>query len=597
MKKLLYIIPLLFGMTLTSCYDEDIEKINSRLDAIENTTIASINEKIATINEKINQIKEQISALEEADKALQEQIDEQNSALKEANKALQEQIDALKGQLNSAKQDITEAYQNAIALAILTNNGEIDERIAAKIEAVNENISALEERVNNIESRLGAVEEAIKQIKALDIQFNVSGCITFDAGTDVFIEYTIVGGDNQTIVEAWGDGGWSAKVIAESSISGQIKVTPTDTPKGKVVVLATSGAGGVSMKSLYFMEGILEGVEDTYVVEWWATTLNIKLKTSLAYTVNIPTEAQSWLSVAETRATVRNETLTFSITENPEEMPARSASIDLIDRVGDIITSFTIIQKLQPSEDIIEFADKYVKQQCVSLFDTNGDGELSRKEASKVTSLPSNLFGSYSGAVKSFDEIKYFTGITEIERNAFDGCSSLTSISIPNSVTSIGDMAFQGCKSLTSSISIPDGVTEIEFKAFYGCSSLTSISIPNSVTSIGDMAFSYCSSLTSITIPDGVTKIGYYAFLNCSSLTSITIPDSVTEIDKWAFIACESLTSVYCKPTTPPSGGDAMFHDNASGRKIYVPTESVEEYKIVNGWKDYADDIEPYVFE
>ena len=509
MKKLLYIIPLLFGMTLTSCYDEDIENINSRLDAIENTTIASINEKIATINEKINQIKEQISALEEADKALQEQID------------------ALKGQLNSAKQDITEAYQNAIALAILTNNGEIDERIAAKIEAVNETISALEERVNSIESRLGAVEEAIKQIKALDIQFNVSGCITFDAGTDVFIEYTIVGGDNQTIVEAWGDGGWSAKVIAESSISGQIKVTPTDTPKGKVVVLATSGAGGVSMKSLYFMEGILEGVEDTYVVEWWATTLNIKLKTSLAYTVNIPAEAQSWLSVAETRATVRNETLTFSITENPEEMPARLASIDLIDRVGDIITSFTIIQKLQPSEDIIEFADKYVKQQCVSLFDTNGDGELSRKEASKVTSLPSNLFGNYSGAVKSFDEIKYFTGITEIE-----------------------------------------------YQAFYGC-----------------------TSLTSITIPDSVVSIGSHAFQNCSSLTSVTIGNGVTTIGSSAFSGCKSLTSVYCKPTTPPSGDSYMFYNNASGRKIYVPTESVEEYKVVNGWKDYADDIEPYVFE
>ncbi|MBR1958572.1 MAG: leucine-rich repeat domain-containing protein, partial [Tidjanibacter sp.] len=129
------------------------------------------------------------------------------------------------------------------------------------------------------------------------------------------------------------------------------------------------------------------------------------------------------------------------------------------------------------------------------------------------------------------------------------------------------------------------------------CTSLTSITIPDSVVSIGSYAFQNCSSLTSVTIGNGVSKIGGHAFQNCSSLTSVTIGNGVTTIGGSAFSGCKSLTSVYCKPTTPPSGDSYMFYNNASGRKIYVPTESVEEYKVVNGWKDYADDIEPYVFE
>ena len=78
-------------------------------------------------------------------------------------------------------------------------------------------------------------------------------------------------------------------------------------------------------------------------------------------------------------------------------------------------------------------------------------------------------------------------------------------------VTTIGDSAFEGCTSLTS-VTIPDSVTEIKYSAFNGCTSLTSITIPNSVTEIGKSAFYDCTSLTSVTIPDNVTRIRESAF-------------------------------------------------------------------------------------
>ena len=87
-------------------------------------------------------------------------------------------------------------------------------------------------------------------------------------------------------------------------------------------------------------------------------------------------------------------------------------------------------------------------------------------------------------------------------------------------------------------------VTSIGKKAFFGCTSLTSISIPERVTSIGVEAFTVCASLTSITIPEGVTNIRRSTFSNCSSLTSITIPDSVTSIGDQAFDRCNGLTSI-----------------------------------------------------
>jgi len=160
--------------------------------------------------------------------------------------------------------------------------------------------------------------------------------------------------------------------------------------------------------------------------------------------------------------------------------------------------------------------------------------------------------------------------VTTIGDEAFYSCSGLTSVTIPNSVTTIGDNAFYSCSGLTSvtfnaekcnqmgsytsfvflgcsslsSLTLGDSVEIIPKYAFIGCSKLTSVTIPNSVTTIGESAFSNCSGLTSVTIPNSVTTIGESAFSDCSGLTSVTIPNSVTSIGESAFYKCTGLTSV-----------------------------------------------------
>ena len=153
-------------------------------------------------------------------------------------------------------------------------------------------------------------------------------------------------------------------------------------------------------------------------------------------------------------------------------------------------------------------------------------------------------------ATVTYEGVTY-TVIT-IRSYAFENCSSLTSVSIPNSVTYIGESAFQNCSSLTS-VAIPNSVTCIGNSAFNSCSSLTSVTIPNSVTYIAAGAFSRCSSLTSITIPNSVTSIEGATFYNCSSLTSVTIPNGVTSIGENAFYGCSSLTSMTVECTNIPN--------------------------------------------
>lgn len=189
--------------------------------------------------------------------------------------------------------------------------------------------------------------------------------------------------------------------------------------------------------------------------------------------------------------------------------------------------------------------------------------------------------------------------VTEIGAKVFYLCSSMTEITIPNSVIKIGEKAFYACSALKN-VTIPNSVTTIGDEAFYGCRSLDQFRIPNSVTEIGSLAFGNCgrllkiyveednpkyssvdgvlfdkkletllqfpagragsyiipdgvtkisgafcgSDLSTITIPNSVTEIGESSFEACQNLTSITLPNSITKIGDFAFSLCHQLTSI-----------------------------------------------------
>ncbi len=134
-------------------------------------------------------------------------------------------------------------------------------------------------------------------------------------------------------------------------------------------------------------------------------------------------------------------------------------------------------------------------------------------------------------------------------------------------------------------------VTKIGDYAFEGCSSLQTISIPNNVSSIGSYAFRNCTNLVSINIPDGVTTISWYTFENCTSLTSITIPQSVTMIVFFAFKNCRSLQEVISLPLTPPNlYGFDFFLGIPESAVLKVPCHT-DEYAS-SYWGNYFDTIQ-----
>ena len=195
-----------------------------------------------------------------------------------------------------------------------------------------------------------------------------------------------------------------------------------------------------------------------------------------------------------------------------------------------------------------------------------------------VTSIESWTFGE----CKNLTSITIPNSVTSIGELAFYYCSGLTSVEIPNSVKSIGENAFCSCKALTF-ITIPNSVTSIGNSAFSSCYNLTSVTIPNSVTSIGENAFDGCSNLSSVTIPNSVTSIGEFAFYCCSGLTSITIPNSVTSIERSTFWGCSSLTSINI-PNSVTSIGEYAFLDCSSLSSVNIPNSV--KYINSNAFKD-----------
>jgi BspA type Leucine rich repeat region (6 copies) len=226
----------------------------------------------------------------------------------------------------------------------------------------------------------------------------------------------------------------------------------------------------------------------------------------------------------------------------------------------------------------------------------------------KVGDEGSNVFGIYNTSYyTSVTSVTIPNSVTSIGDYAFY-MASLSSLSIGKGLASIGYFALYGCMSLSSitvdpsntnyssdvngvlfdknkttliqypvgrtaySYAIPESVTNIQRAAFHLCQNLVSITIPNSLTSIGDFAFGSCVNLVNISMPNGVATIGNYAFSSCFQLTSITIPPSVNWIGEYAFANCIRLNRAIFKGNAPfaPSSSFAGTNTNI----LYYPETS-----------------------
>lgn len=237
------------------------------------------------------------------------------------------------------------------------------------------------------------------------------------------------------------------------------------------------------------------------------------------------------------------------------------------------------------------FASTYVDTNSVTwTFTVNGDGTTATITACSQTSgditIPSTIDGYTvtnieSGSISNIfgpNDNTTITAVTlpdsliKIGNYAFYSCKGLTSIEIPNSVISIGSGALFYCEGLTNLI-IPYGVNRMDNGALRGCSGLTTISIPSSMTDIGSNVLMDCKNLVSITIPDSVTSLGSSAIRGCSKLRSATIGTGVTAIDYNMFNGDVALTSVYFRGVAPTIADGAFNNVPLATLTFYYTSE------------------------
>ena len=200
-------------------------------------------------------------------------------------------------------------------------------------------------------------------------------------------------------------------------------------------------------------------------------------------------------------------------------------------------------------------------------------------------------YGPFNGS--GLKTVTFEYGTSEIPSSLFYHATNLQNIVFVNTITSINGGAtyagaFYGCTSLKT-VSLPDSITSIGERAFYGCTNLTEVSLPYSVTNVAESAFSYCTSLVEILLPENITVIGENAFSHCTSLSSLLLPDSITEVEGNAFEGCTKLSNVKLSNQLETLGYHA-FGNCASLTQIeipkslkYTPCSSGYDYGPFNG--------------
>ncbi len=309
------------------------------------------------------------------------------------------------------------------------------------------------------------------------------------------------------------------------------------------------------------VESIELNVSELFLVEGESATLTAAVKPS-----NVTDPTVTWTSSDEMIVNV----VDGNVTAIEEGIATITAS------AGEMSTTCNIIVSRGPApEGNIVFVDPVAKAVCVQNWDTDGDGELSFKEAASVESFGMVLFGNKD--LVSFDEFQYFTGVNELTWKNFSNCLNLRSITIPKYVKSIEETSFSWCTSLQrinitenrhytsldgvlynkdltelicyppkkegKSYEVPESVSIIDDMAFLSCSLLESIILHDSIISM-DGSFGNCTALKSIRIPQGVTRIGEFTFSGCTSLVDVVFHGNLESIEPNAFEFCSSLREV-----------------------------------------------------
>ncbi|WP_308660537.1 leucine-rich repeat protein [Alistipes shahii] len=430
------------------------------------------------------------------------------------------------------------------------------------------------------------------------IAFDATDIAILNGGESKTIFYTITGATENTVVKAIAQDGWKAKVNATSADKGTITITaPNPIVESEILVFANDGSYRTVMVSLNCMQGQINIADNSIDATPAGGTQEIKLTTNLDYTVEIPDNAKSWLSLAPQTRAMREDTIVFEVTAN--EGIQRYATVALKDEQGNTLQTIIFRQLGTCTEIHVETKGElenelagydYANIESLKITGVLNDVDflfiyrmmpnLKNLDIAEVniTALPTQAFCESTNV----EELILPNTLITIGEKMFYR-SELKSVVISANVTTIENIAFWDCSKLTT-VTFEKGsqLKTIGHNAYYECTSLTSIEIPASVETIGNTAFSDCSSLATVTFEKGsrLKTIGNNAYYRCTSLTSIEIPASVETIEKKAFMHCSSLATVTFEKgsqlkTIAGDSYDGAFSDCSSLTSIEIPA-SVE---------------------
>ena len=427
------------------------------------------------------------------------------------------------------------------------------------------------------------------------------------------VGYNIESALNELQVEAIGSNGLIATVEPDSDCHTgliQIKAGEYLEQEGKVVVLVTDGYS-LLMRTLCFEKTIFHVDSITNIqIDRKGGTITLPYLANVICRVEIPQDAQSWITTVSTKAAIQHEH-TLCISANDGR--TRSAQVTLMD--PDRWKQITFKIEQGGGGDAISFCDANIKAALVACFDLDGDGQISYSEADSVTSLEGVFPADKS--YTSFNEFQYFTRVKELPARCFTDQTLLKSITLPEGLTKIGDRAFYQCRQLQE-IELPATLESIGRLSFGWCYALEQVLIPDSVTTIGDAAFASCISLKKVkgkyatnderclilddrliafamadlerfAIPEGVISIAPYAFTN-STVPRIDLPSSLKEIEHHAFWSSAKLAVIYLKAIEPPTIGEKAFYGSDDLGHIFVPKENMDAY--LQSWTELKEKID-----